>query len=89
MNLDKLLSDFEKYSSEWEDDRNFNEFIYTAFENEVDKYGTLTKHYNIITRYKLAYGEKAFMYLWALIVSQIPNGGKFLEIGVYKGSIWH
>jgi hypothetical protein len=87
LDLDKLKIDFEKYSTEWKNENDYNEFIYTSFEKEVDLHGSLLEHYKIITKYKLAYGEKAFMYLWPLIVSQIPDGGKFLEIGVYKGSI--
>lgn len=87
LNLDKLKIDFEKYSSEWKDTTDYNEHIYSVFEKEVDLHESLSNHCRVITEYRLAFGEKAFLYLWPLIVSQIPDGGKFLEIGVYKGSI--
>jgi SAM-dependent methyltransferase len=87
LNLDRLKKDFKKFSTEWENTIEYNEYIYNTFGKEVDNSEILSNHFNIITEYKLAYGEKPFMYLWPLIVSQIPEGGKFLEIGVYKGSI--
>lgn len=87
LNIDKLKSDFESYSSEWLNIEEYNSHIYNKFGIEVDNHESLTLHCNVITEYKLAFGEKPFLYLWPLIVSQIPDGGKFLEIGVYKGSI--
>ena len=87
LNLNKLKKDFEKFSSEWENSIEYNSYIYNTFGNEVNSSELLTKHCDVITEYKLAFGEKPFLYLWPLIVSQIPKGGKFLEIGVYKGRI--
>lgn len=87
LNIDKLKSDFELYSSEWVNTEEYNESIYNKFATEVDSHESLTLHCQVITEHKLAFGEKPFLYLWPLIVSQIPDSGKFLEIGVYKGSI--
>ena len=87
LNIDKLKSDFQLYSSEWLNTEEYNAYIYNKFGIEVDSHKCLTLHCDVITEHKLAFGEKPFLYLWPLIVSQIPDGGKFLEIGVYKGSI--
>lgn len=87
LNVDKLKNDFELYSSEWVNTEEYNANIYKKFGIEVDNHECLTLHCNVITEHKLAFGEKPFLYLWPLIVSQIPDEGKFLEIGVYKGSI--
>jgi hypothetical protein len=90
MKLDivKLKQDFYKFSSEWENSTEYNDKIYDYFETQVDSFELLKDHYNIITENELGYGEKAFRYLWALVFSQInANNLKFLEIGVYKGSI--
>lgn len=86
-NLEILKKDFERFSTEWENSVEYNKYIYDTFSNEVDSSEVLTKHCNVITEYRLAFGEKPFLYLWPLVVSQMPKGGKFLEIGVYKGSI--
>ena len=89
MNLskDKLNQDFIKFSNEWVDTPEYNSFIYDCFDQQVDENSLLTNHTNVVTKYKLGYGEKAFRYLWALVFSQAPENGKFLEIGVFKGSI--
>lgn len=87
LNLDKLKKDFDLYSLDWKNTIDYNEYIYSIFEKEVDAHESLLNHCKVITEYRLAFGEKAFLYLWPLVVSQIPDGGKFLEIGVYKGSI--
>ena len=87
MNLQKLQEDFIKFSSEWIDAPQNNQDIYNYFEQQVDKYDFLLKHIDIITNYQLGYGEKAFRYLWLLIFSQLHQDDKFLEIGVFKGSI--
>lgn len=87
LNIFKINNDFNKYSSEWIDAENYNEFIYNTFENETNNYDLLQKHVDIVSRYGLGYGEKAFRYLWLLIISQLPKNAKFLEIGVFKGSI--
>jgi len=36
---------------------------------------------------KHGYGETQFYWMWNLIVSQLPQDFKFLEIGVYRGQI--
>ena len=53
----------------------------------MSKIEALYLHNDIVARHQLGYDEKAFRYLWALVFSQTPVDGKFLEIGVYKGSI--
>ena len=89
MKLDKdiLIKDFTKFSSEWVDTVEYNSFIYDYCGSQTDLYDRLNKHAQIIEEYKLGYGEKPFMYLWAMVFSQMPKNGKFLEIGVFKGSI--
>jgi hypothetical protein len=89
MKLDKgiLSKDFTKFSSEWVDTIEYNSFIYDYCGSQTDLYDRLNNHAQIIEKHKLGYGEKPFMYLWAMVFSQMPKNGKFLEIGVFKGSI--
>ena len=59
--------------------------IYTAFESNAKKFnkGIFVKHfYNT-----LGFGELAFSWSWYLIVKDMPDNFKFLEIGVYKGRV--
>jgi len=87
LNKELLVQDFERFSNEWVDTPEYNSFIYDYFDQQVDLSPLLTNHNQVIAKYKLGYGEKAFRYLWALVFSQAPKDGKFLEIGVFKGSI--
>lgn len=87
MDINKLHNDFNRFSSEWIDIPEYNQKIYNYFEEQVDNYNFLTEHINVVTANELGYGEKAFRYLWLLVFSQMKKDDKFLEIGVYKGSI--
>lgn len=88
LNISKLKEDFNKFSLEWENTIEYNDKIYDYFSEQVDLHETLKTHYEIISKYELGWGEKAFRYLWALIFAESNlNTIKFLEIGVYKGSI--
>lgn len=75
------------YAKLWENTLEINELIYNRFEAHVDRTPYLKHHFDVITRNNLGFGEKAFRYLWELIVRDMPKWGNFLEIGVYKGSI--
>lgn len=79
--------DFDYFSRHWVNDRKFNDDLYAYFERQVDVYDYLWRHYQVITENRLGFGEKAFRYFWLLILSQLKDGARFLEIGVYKGSI--
>lgn len=85
--LEKAKNDFQKFSKEWVNSKDYNAKIYSYFKDQVNFYPFLNDHNEIVTKYNLGYGEKAFRYLWFLVLSQIPKNGKFLEIGVFKGSI--
>lgn len=87
ININKLKEDFTRFSNEWENTTQANKTIYDYFESEVDNYDFLKKHCQVISNASLGYGEKPFRYLWLLLLAQLENSGKFLEIGVYKGSI--
>lgn len=71
----------------WKNDSNLNEQIFLNFTNYIDLIEPLKKHEQNIHANNLGYGEKSFWFLWHLLVNEMPTEFKFLEIGVYKGSI--
>lgn len=87
LNLNNLQKSFNQFSTDWVDTPEYNSFLYQHFEEQADEYEALEKHNEIVAKHLLGYGEKAFRYVWALVLSQAPVNGKFLEIGVFKGSI--
>jgi hypothetical protein len=87
MNINELKQDFDKYSNEWSNSSNYNNHIYNVFLDKVNQIEVLSDHDVLVAKHSLGFGERAFRYLWALVLSQMPQNGRFLEIGVYKGSI--
>lgn len=87
MSLNYDNYDFSWYSRNWVDTPEFNKMTYIYFDHMVDENPYLKHHFDVISENKLGFGEKAFRYFWLLILSQLPPESRFLEIGVYKGSI--
>ena len=83
----RVENELNVYAKLWENTLEINELIYNRFEAHVDRTPYLKRHFDVITQNNLGFGEKAFRYLWELIVRDMPKMGDFLEIGVYKGSI--
>lgn len=84
--LKDLLLEYEK-SKDWVDTYEYNNFIYDWYLSKVDSYDFLSNHHQVVSGRGLGYGERAFRYFWLLIGAIMRPNSKFLEIGVYKGSI--
>ena len=87
LKIDELQEEFKKFSEEWINTSEYNNTIYNHFLNKVNNLEILSNHDEVVAKHSLGFGERAFRYLWALVFSQIPKEGRFLEIGVYRGSI--
>lgn len=64
-------------------DNNVNKIIYEKFEEYVIKNDKLLDSFNNME----GFGEIPFVWNWNLLVKDMPDNFKFLEIGVYKGRI--
>lgn len=82
-----LKEEFDHFSSTWKNEPSFNDYIYGFFENKVKQIPFLYSHSNYIGKQNMGFGELPFHYLWLLLVGKMTKDFKFLEIGVYKGSI--
>jgi hypothetical protein len=87
LNINEIKNQFDIFSKEYIDSEDYNEYLYNYFDKNVDNHSFLQLHCDVVSKYGLGYGEKAFRYLWLLLLSQQTDSFKFLEIGVYKGSI--
>jgi hypothetical protein len=87
MNLNEIKYEFDTFSNNYVNTEDYNEYLYNHFHRKVDNHSFLQLHCDIVSKHGLGYGEKAFRYLWLLLLSQQTDTFKFLEIGVYKGSI--
>lgn len=61
--------------------------IRDRFIEYVDQDLQLRVHRDYIERHAYGFGERAFHWLWKLIVDEMPDSFAFLEVGVYKGQV--
>lgn len=68
-----------------------NDQVHLLFTDQTNKHESLAAHRGYIERNKLGFGDRAFHYMWWLIVKDVASRSegdlKFLEIGVYKGQV--
>ena len=61
--------------------------IWKTFKTMVNGYIELKEHRDWVTQNDFGYGNRAFHWMWHIIVRDLPTQFKFLEIGVFKGQI--
>ena len=66
-------------------DLNKCELLYNNFKTNANNFNNsiLLNHFNNT----VGFGELSFFWSWFLLVNDMPNNFKFLEIGVYKGKV--
>lgn len=62
-------------------------FMWREFESSVNADPLLKSHRDFIERNNFGYGDRPFHWMWNLLIRDIPNDFKFLEIGVFKGQV--
>lgn len=73
-------------SANWQNTVALNEDIVERFTAYVNADAELSAHRDFIEA-GYGFGERAFHWLWKLIVDEMPESFRFLEIGVFKGAI--
>ena len=71
----------------WRNRREMNYTILKLFTEHTNMLPELNTHRNFIESTDYGYGDRAFHYMWKLLVDQMPSDFKFLEIGVFKGQV--
>lgn len=61
--------------------------IWTSFKKFVNDIDALREHRNWVISNNFGYGNRAFHWMWNIIVKDLPREFKFLEVGVYMGQI--
>lgn len=78
MNLENL-NDF------YEDDPETHTRIWQNFKSLVNSTPNLKAHRDWVVQNNWGYGNRAFHWMWNILIQQAPRNFKFLEIGVFKG----
>lgn len=74
-------------SAAWENTPGYARDIRDRFDLYTCTDLELLEHRTYIEEHGLGMGERAFHWLWRLIVDAMPTYFRFLEVGVYKGQI--
>jgi glycosyltransferase involved in cell wall biosynthesis len=69
----------------YEDVSEVHTSIWKNFKTLVNSVPFLKMHRDWVVQHRWGYGNRAFHWMWYLLVQQAPKDFKFLEIGVFKG----
>lgn len=73
------------YSKEWQDTPEYHSLIHDTFIGYVNDNPKLKAHRDFIEGNAFGFGERSFGWLHKLIVDEMPDEFKFLEVGVFRG----
>jgi hypothetical protein len=76
-----------EYSKEWKDTPEYHKEIHDTFIGFVNDNPKLKEHRDFVEGHVMGFGERSFYWLHKLIVDEMPDKFKFLEIGVFKAQI--
>jgi hypothetical protein len=82
--------DLDDWCAVYENTAAMNEHVFAAFTRLTDSIPWLKAHRDWVERHEFGYGQRAFHYLWYLLLSSLRVRFRpvdMLEIGVYKGQI--
>jgi predicted O-methyltransferase YrrM len=81
------------WSKEYEDTEENSRTIVENFRKATDEIKELKEHRDFIEYHQkelgiiYGHGDRSLSYFWKLLIDEMPENFKFLEIGVYKGQI--
>lgn len=75
------------YSKDWVDTPEFHSLIHDTFIGLVNDNPKLKAHRDFVEGNSFGFGERSFGWLHKLIVDEMPDTFRFLEIGVFRGQI--
>lgn len=69
----------------YENTKEIHRDIYFGFKQNVNRTFYLKRHRDYIVENRHGYGNRAFHWMWKLLVDEMPDDFSLLEIGVFKG----
>jgi hypothetical protein len=79
--------EFYRLVRSYENTAEWHQWAYEDFELKVRHTPWLFDHREWVVQNFWGFGDTAHWWLWKLLIEQVQDGFKFLEIGVYRGSI--
>jgi len=79
--------DLQHYFNIYKNDKDIHKLLVDDFTAATNEISYLKEHRDFVEQHVYGFGERAFCYLWYLLVLSLDSTFKFLEIGVYKGQV--
>lgn len=71
----------------WKDDTHTHAFINETFKDHVNSIPELKEYRDWIEHNIFGFGERSFIWMWKILVDEMPKNFNFLEIGVFRGQV--
>lgn len=78
---------FEMAVKEWKNEDKYNDDFHAACTVMVNATPRLREHRDWVEQHQHGFGDRAFHWIWHLLVGQMPETFRFLEVGVFKGQV--
>lgn len=79
------FKDMAEVKAFWRNDEQTQKELNEGFVARTNSVSQLDKHRTFVEQNIFGFGERAFPWLWHLVVQELPKSFTFLEIGVFKG----
>lgn len=81
---------FKQFCDIWAIEHGIESYHSTAHEkfcNAVNQDIQLKEYRDFVENHVMGFGERSFLWLWKLLVDEMPEHFNFMEVGVFKGQI--
>lgn len=82
-----MFSTLKEVTASWQDTPESHKLINESFTDNVNADPKLKEYRDWIEQKIFGFGERSFLWMWKLIVDELPKDFSFLEIGVFRGQI--
>jgi hypothetical protein len=80
-----LSPEFQPIVDDWKNEDLYNDLLHSRFTKYVNELTFLKEHRDWVEANQFGFGDRAFHYLWRILVHEMPKDFAMLEVGVFKG----
>src|SRR6266699_3440577 len=82
-----LTLELQTFTDLWRNENEYNQEFHARCTKLVDECKPLKAHRDWTETNQYGFGDRAFGWVWKMLVDQMPSEFSFLEVGVFKGQI--
>jgi len=81
------MNNLQELKDNWHDNTNFHQMVHETFIEKVNAIPELKAHRDWVEQNIFGFGERSFLWMWWLLIQEMPKEFTFVEIGVFRGQI--